>query len=163
MKALIQFLLLLACTSLGFAADKDKDKDKVRERQVDDIREVVFRWQFDHNASGQQKKAQVYFLGFHGKEGDPTDEFMKRFAGHIPSVRKASACESNAKQGVRDKTTGEKGLIFRVSSVRWKSDTEVEVEGGYNESGVSASSNVYVVKKVDGKWKVTSDKMMTIS
>lgn len=161
MKNLIRLILLLACTSLGFAADKDQDKQ--RAGQVDDIREAVFRWQFDHNASGQQKNAKVYFLGFHGKQGDPTDEFMKRFAGHNPPVRKVSACESDAKKGVRDKTTGEMGLIFWISNVRWKSDTEVELGGGYDESGGSASTNVYVVKKVAGKWKVTSDKMMTIS
>jgi hypothetical protein len=161
MKNLLQLILLIACTSLGFAADKDQDKQ--RARQVDDIREAVFRWQFDHNASGQQKKAKVYFLRLQGKEGDPTDEFMKRFAGHSPPVRKASACESDAKKGVRDKTTGEMGLVFWISNVRWKSDTEVELGGGYDESSRSASSNAYVVKKVDGKWKVTSDKMMTRS
>ena len=88
---------------------------------------------------------------------------MKRFAGHKPPVRKVSACEADAKKGVRDKTTGEQGLIFRLVGVRWKSDTEVEVEGGYSESATSASTNVYVVKKIDGKWKVTSDKMITIS
>ena len=56
MKALLNFILLLAFTSLCFAADND------RERQVDDIRETVFRWQFDHNASGQQKEADFFPL-----------------------------------------------------------------------------------------------------
>jgi hypothetical protein len=49
MKAIAHFFLLFAFTSLGLAAEE------ARESQVDDIREAVFRYQFDHNASGQQK------------------------------------------------------------------------------------------------------------
>ena len=138
MKVIAPLFLLCAFSSLGFAADN------VRESQTDDIREAVFRWQFDHNASSQQKKAQAYFLGV-GDRDDPTDEFMKRFANHKPPVRKASACSADAGKGVRDKKTGEKGLIFRVRKIEWKSDTEVEVQGGYYEGGLSASSNTYTV------------------
>jgi hypothetical protein len=157
MKVIAHLFLLFAFSSLGFAADKP------RESQTDDIREAVFRWQFDHNASGQQKKAQAYFLGVDDKDADPTDEFMKRFADHKPPVRKASACSADAGKGVRDKKTGEKGLIFRVRKIEWKSDTEVAVKGGYYEAGLSASSNTYTVKKEKGKWKVTNDKMDSIS
>jgi hypothetical protein len=157
MKTSAIFCLLLAFASLGFAADK------ARESQTDDIREAVFRWQFDHNASGQQKKAQVYFLAIGEKGDDLTDEFMKRFADHKPPVRKVSACSSDAGKGVRDKKTGETGLIFRIRKIEWKSDTQVEVKGGYYEGGLSASGNTYTVKKENGKWKVTNDKMDWIS
>jgi len=52
------------------------------------------------NASGQQKQAAAYFLSI-GKPGsDPSDEFIKRFANHIPPVRKASA-SSSSRQGGR--------------------------------------------------------------
>jgi hypothetical protein len=56
MKTILHLLLSFAFTSFGLAADK------ARESQTDDIREAVFRWQFDHNGSGQQTNAQVYFL-----------------------------------------------------------------------------------------------------
>lgn len=56
-----------------------------------------------------------------------------------------------------------KALIFRVTSIKWKSDTEVDVSGGYYEAGLSASGNTYTVKKEKGKWKVTNDKMHWIS
>ena len=157
MKAITQISLLSAFAWLGVAADN------ARENQTDDIREAVFRWQFDHNASGQNKKAQVYFLGIGDRGGDPTDEFMKRFADHKPPVRKVSACSADAGKGVRDKKTGETGLIFRVTKIEWKSDTEVRVKGGYYEAGLSASGNTYTVKKENGKWKVTKDKMDWIS
>jgi hypothetical protein len=157
MRTIARLFLLFAFTSLGFAADN------ARESQTDDIREAVFRWQFDHNASGQQTNAQVYFLEVGEKSGDPTEEFMKRFADHKPPVRKVSACTADAGKGVLDRKTGEKGLIFRVTNIKWKSDTEVDVSGGYHEAGLSASGNTYTVKKKKGKWKVTNDKMHWIS
>lgn len=84
-----------------------------------------------------------------------------RFSEHKPSVRKVSACSAGV-DGVRDKKTGETGLIFRVNSIKWKSLTEVDVEGGYYEAGQSGSGNTYTLKKEKGKWKVTSDKMVYI-
>jgi hypothetical protein len=157
MKTIAHLLFLFAFASLGLAADK------ARESQTDDIREAVFLWQFEHNASGQQTNAQVYFLEVGEKGGDPGDEFMKRFTGHKPPVRKVSACSASADQGVLDKKTGEKGLIFRVTSIKWKSDTSVDVSGGYYEAGESASGNTYTAKKEKGKWQVTNNKMHWIS
>lgn len=157
MKTIAHLIFLFACASCGLAADQARDS------QTDDIREAVFRWQFQHNASGQRANAQVYFLGVGEKGGDPTDEFMKRFADHQPPVRKVSASTADPDTGVRDKKTGEQGLIFRVTSITWKSDTEVDVSGGYYEAGLSASRNAYTLKKESGQWKVTSDKMQWIS
>lgn len=157
MKTIAQLLLLLALSSIGFAADK------IRESQADDIREAVFRWQFDHNASGVQKKAQAYFLEVGEKGGDPTEDLLKRFTDHKPPVRKVSACTASADKGVLDKKTGERGLIFRITRIEWRSDSEVDVIGGYYEAGESGSGNTYTVKKEKGRWKVTNDKMHRIS
>jgi hypothetical protein len=156
MKTITSFLLLLVFASVGLSADD------ARKNQEDDVREAVFRWQFEHNASGQQKKAKAYYLQI-GEKGDPSDALMKRFAEHKPPVRKVSACTADAGKGVLDKKTGERGLIFRVTSIEWKSDTEVDVKGGYYEGGLSASGNTYTVKKENGKWKMTNDKMHWIS
>ncbi len=152
MKTIARLFLLFALTPLGFAADE------ARESQEDDVREAVFRWQFGHNASGQKTNAHAYFLAIGEKGVDPTDAFMKRFAGHTPPVRKVSAASASAGRMVFDKETGETGLIFRVMSIKWKSDTEVDVTGGYYESGFSAAVNTYTVRKEEGKWKVTRDK-----
>jgi hypothetical protein len=123
----------------------------------------VFRWQFDHNASGLQKGAQVYFLGFLGiNKGDPSDEFMKRFTGNKPPVRKESECDTATGEALAKKT-GESGLVFYVGHIDWKSDSEVDVEGGYYEGNLSASSNTYTLRKVNGKWMVIKDTLNGIS
>jgi hypothetical protein len=67
------------------------------------------------------------------------------------------------RRGVVDKDTGKSGLIFSVGAIKWISDTEAEVSGGYYEAGLSSSGNVYFVKRRDGKWVVTGDKMLWIS
>lgn len=133
--------------------------------QEDDIRESVFRYQFQHNASGQQQNAKVYFLSLGSIEEpeDPSDEFMKRFQGHQPPVKKVSQSIVSVFEGVKDKDTGEQGLIFRVTRIAWKSDVEVEVEGGYYENGLSASGNIYRVALEGGQWVVKEDRMIWIA
>ena len=157
MKSTATLFLLFAFASLGLGAADG------RQSQEDDIREAAFRWQFDHNVSGQQKKAKVYFLAVGEKSADPSDEFIKRFADNKPPVRKRSECSADPGKGVLDKKTGGQGLMFLVTSIKWNSDTEVEVKGGYYESGRSASGNTYTLKKEKGKWKVTNDKLDEIA
>ncbi len=131
--------------------------------QEEDIREAVFRHQFDHNASGQQKSAHAYCLAVGDKDADPSEDFLKRFAHHKPPVRKASACRITASGEVIDNHTGKRGLLFRVENIRWISDTEVAVDGGYSEGNVSSSDNTYTVRKQNGRWEVTTGKIMVIS
>ena len=131
-----------------------------------DIREATFRYQFRKNASGQQQAAKVYCLelAVDGKRADPDDAFLKRFAGNKPPVKKGSECGMSAEQGVViDKETGASGLIFNTGDIQWVSDTEVEVSGGYYEASLSASGNVYSLKKVNGIWTVIKEKMTWIS
>ena len=88
---------------------------------------------------------------------------MKRFANHKPPVRKMSECQADPLHGVIDKRTRAEGLAFRATSVKWISDIEVEVDGGYYEAGLSASGNTYIVTKQKGKWVVSSDRMNWIA
>ncbi len=129
------------------------------------IREATFRYQFQKNASGQQQKAGAYFLslGRDSKPEYPDEDFLRRFVDVQPPVKSAAQCESSAEKGVRDKQTGVQGLIFYVGEIKWISDTEVEVSGGYYEAGLSASGNTYYLKKKDGKWVVERDQMHWIS
>lgn len=151
-------LLLLVIVPSGFTIDTD------RSSQEDDIREAVFRYQFDHNASGLQKRAHAFCLviGLDDKNSDPSDQFMKRFAHHKPAVRKASSCHWNSIQVVENRT-GRAALVFWCSKITWVSDIEVSVDGGYEEGNVSASSSTYTVRKQNGKWAVTNDRMTMIS
>ena len=135
-----------------------------RDKQEDNIKEAVFRYQFVHNASGLQQKAGVYFLSLWGvgEDGkDPSDDFMRRFAGHTPPVKKFS--RASFEDGLKDEETGARGLIFRVTVIKWITGSRVEVGGGYYEGQVSSSGNTYYVEKRDGKWVVVRDKMYWIS
>jgi len=156
-KTFLVAAVLFGSLALLFSADK------AREAQADDIREAVFRWQFSHNGSAQQKEAGAYYLGIGARRHDPAEPFLMRFAGHSPPVRKVSACNSDPRKGVLDKGRGTAGLIFYITTIEWKSDTEVEVQGGFYEARLSASANTYTLKKEDGKWRVTHDKVHWIS
>ena len=121
---------------------------------------------FRKNASSLKQKAQVFFLTIgelaQTQSHDPDDAFMKRFAGDKPRVAKRSE-SIESPEGVKDKTTGETGLVFNVDDIRWLSDEEVQVSGGYFEAGLSASGNTYHLKKRKGKWAVESEQMRWIS
>lgn len=124
--------------------------------QEDDIREAVFRYEFRHNSSIQGKRAGVYCLSVGEKNADPPDGFMRRFAGYSPPVRKASDCTTHPYNGVVEKRTGKRGLLFRVRSIKWVSDAKVQVVGGYFEDGLSASGNTYTVVRTRDGWMISS-------
>jgi hypothetical protein len=149
--------LLIACLETGCTPT-----GAARLHAEEDIREAVFRYQFEHNASGQQKRASVYCLSIR-ENTDPSDELIERFAVSDPPVRKISECSVSPFGGVVDQRTHKLGLVFRVGSIQWISATEVEAGGGYYEAGLSASGNTYSVKKRLFKWRVAADKMNWIS
>ena len=117
-----------------------------------DIFEAVFRYQFDHNASGIQKKAERYCLELPG-ERSPDAAFLQRFAGHQPPVAAAEECQRKAG----------KNLFFRINRLDWHKDNEVWVRGGYFEGNLSSSIESYRVQLKDGKWVVTGARMEAIS
>lgn len=157
MRTFMCIFALTCATSLVLADGPSQAKEE------DDIREATFRYQFQHNASGMKQNAKVYFLSLgEEKRTDPSDEFMKRFADHKPSVKKVSS-STGGPQGIKDKDTGEPGLIFRVQKIKWVDDTTAEVEGGYYEAGLSASGNTYYLKKEKDKWVVKRDVMHWIA
>lgn len=149
MKTATILALLLTGASCAAAADGATTA-------TDDVREATYRHQFLHSRSAQQQEAKAYFLSISERGEDPSDSFMKRFADHKPVVRKWSNAEGGMK-GVRDKGTGESGIIFFLSGIRWVSEVEAEVDGGYIKSSLSASFNTYYLKKEEGKWVVTRE------
>jgi len=152
--------VLLSCVIVPSTLATDVD----RGAEEESIREAVFRYQFEHNASGQKQQAHAYCLSIRlsDKNTDPSDEFIKRFSGHKPPVRKASECHW-AKGEVVENRTGRPALIFAMSNITWVLETEVTVGGGYEEANLSSSGNTYTLKKQAGKWTVTGDRMNWIS
>jgi hypothetical protein len=92
-----------------------------------------------------------------GKE-EPTDEFILRFAGHNPPVKKNS--QASGKYKVIDKETGKRGVLLSAASITRITENEVEVWGGYitgpyNKKDKNAAIKIYSVQRDNNKWIVT--------
>jgi hypothetical protein len=131
------------------------------------VQEAVFRYQFERNASVQQKRATIYFvaLGDPQEKGaiDPSSEFLARFAALKPRVAKYSDAGTTDRGWVIDKKSKEGGVIFFVHSVRMIDSKTAEAKGGYQEAGLSASGNTYHLKFGWRGWRVVDERMDWIS
>ena len=111
MRTIIQLLFVFALAFVSLASDG------ARLSQDNEIIEAVFRHQFNNNAScGQKNSAAVYCLSVGEKYADPSEQLMKRFAGHTPPVRPVSACIISG--NVVDKHTAKRGLLFEYRKSR---------------------------------------------
>jgi hypothetical protein len=164
-KCIIATGVLLALAAFGsvvYVYERDyRGPPKVpdREKQEEEIAEAVFRYQFLHNASGRQQNAKVYFLSLRYR--NPSKEFMERFTGNTPVVSTVSECTED--DDIRDLQTDARGILFRITNIKWVTPTRGEVSGGYDEGRLSSSGDTYYVEKRDGRWIVIRDEMHWIS
>jgi hypothetical protein len=129
-----------------------------RESQAVAIHEAVYRFQFEEHAAGAQPGSITFCLARTTPDddlpwSDPPEALLRRFAGHVPVVKKASLCRLDLR-GDTDPATGGPAIIFRVAPPQWQSDTEVLVDGGYHSHGLSASGETYRVRYQAGGWVV---------
>lgn len=117
--------------------------------QQRDVAEAVFRYLFDHNASAAQKKTKAYYLKV--LDQDPEDALLERFRGQQPVVGKASEFKTGT------------GVLFRIQRMTPVTATRVDVQAGYYEGNLSASSGSYIVELKDGKWVVRAAGPIAIS
>ncbi len=153
MKAFGSFALVLAlataCSPVPPPLNRTKDEEAVRES--------VFRYQFQYGAPSTPQHPAALFL-FIGKPGaDPSDEFMSRFAGMNPPVKKGSKAKNDNPSGVIDPETGKPGIIFSTAVVEWISPKFASVSGGYFVSGGNSSGSDYILELREGKWVVVKD------
>jgi len=134
----------------------------ITQDDADRILEAIFRYQYDHNASGQQKNAEVICLMAFG--GDPPDAVMRALSSE-PKFAKLSTCTHGPEsERVTQPATGKRGYILQVGGmVKKTSESTLEIEGGYYEAPESASGNIYFVERSAGKWKVVRDTRLWIS
>ncbi len=80
-------------------------------------------------------------------------------------MKQASLCtvKRGAEGGGVQDDIGARGLIFRVDSIRRTGPDTAVLEGGYFETGLSASGNVYELAKEGRRWVVKKDTMKWIS
>jgi len=136
------------------------------------IAAATFRYQFQHNASGLRASAAAYCIGYgafgpdadsNKNRTDPPQEVLIALADVVPAVKPYSQCSHTKEQGVRDKASGKRALIFTLRSMECSEPLKCRVDGGYYEGGESASGNSYFLERRDGKWLVIGDKMHWIS
>jgi hypothetical protein len=145
--SILVLLLISACASAGPVPSTE-----AQSRATNDIAEAVFRYQFQHNASSLQERADRYCLSLPGEQS-PDAAFLQRFDGNTPAVLGVDDCRRQSG----------KNLLFRLQKLDWRSDDEVWVTGGYWEGNLSSSVESYRVRRKDGKWVVDGARMQAIS
>jgi hypothetical protein len=144
--AIVAMLVLAAC-----AQNPSTSSGSSPASAEADVLEAVFRYQFEHNASGIQQNAERYCLTL--PSGMPDTAFLRRFEGNTPPVTAADQC---------DKTTG-KDLFFEAKHVEWVNDGEATVHGGYWEGNLSSSGETFKVVREEGLWVVKEGRLEVIS
>jgi hypothetical protein len=135
--------ILISCQTMPKAA------------QEDDIREAVFRFQFQSYDSKWLQTFKVFYLSL-GDKHDPTDDFLQRFKDTNLDVRKASLADRSAGE-IKD------GLIFYIKEIKWISNKEVQVSGGHFKDGLNGSGRMFQVLREKGKWLVKKDTVIWVS
>jgi hypothetical protein len=160
--------LALALTLVGACASAGAPNSSApveRAAQELDILEAVFRYQFDHNASGHRLTEFDYlFLSLANERSlpkDPPASLLARFKEYVPPVEPASGADIHARSGVHHKQTGGRGILFFLTNIRWIDDNTVEVDGGYRSGCVS--DDTYRAERRDGMWVVVNDDLHWIS
>jgi hypothetical protein len=151
---LLPVFLLASCSQNSSPSDSASGSTISASRTAaePDIYEAVFRYQFDHNASAIQKRAEKYCLSLPGEQ-IPGAPFFQRFGDHHPPVVAADRCERKSGQS----------LFFRIQHLDWRKDNEVWVRGGYWEGRLSSSTELFRVVHENGKWIVKGARMEAIS
>lgn len=136
-----------------------------------DIREAAYRHAFAslyHNRSTWKTS----FIGVRygcSVGSDPgisvltTPFLLNRFKGCSPPVKPESECDYDTLEQVADRKTGKTGAVFYTGTIWWLSWDTVQVEAGYYEGSVSASGNIYTLKRKNGRWVVVNERMLFIS
>lgn len=164
MKTVRTPLWAVAVLSLTAGCESPQAPDPVpgspgwRESQRTVVEEAVYRQQFAEHAPGANAGSVTFCLARTTATEelpwtDPPESLLRRFSTHSPSVKKVSLCQLDLR-GDRDPATGRPAIVFRVAPLSWVSDTEVTLDGGYHQSGLSASGQTYRVRYENGRWTV---------
>jgi hypothetical protein len=166
------FLMLGGCQSY-----QQKEPERWSPQELDII-EAVFRYNIEGIHAPLFRVVCLswghsYQIASEGldEKNDPSDEFISRFDDCEIPVKKISECDlDNIDEdggtfcfNVVDGETGEDGIVFRVNGIRRLGASEVEVEGGYDSTCVSASGNLYTVVYDGDKWVVVDDVVLWMS
>ncbi|WP_425396012.1 hypothetical protein [Aeoliella sp.] len=128
------------------------------------IQEAVFRMVLP-SVETLDSLGEVYFLAVTDAEGnleDPPSELVQLFSDELGKEVKPVSLAKETPQVdqrydepfYRDAESGQAGRLFYVSQPRWVDETTVEVEAGSRAAPIAAWEATYVLRKVDGQWRV---------
>jgi hypothetical protein len=141
----------------------DADRATWRKAQEDDIYEAVLRQGFevyafvwggndDDREAARRLERCTFFLWIKGK--DPSNQFMGRFAGARPVVKKGSEAKRAGGAPSPARKVGEVAAMA-MGDISWTSDTSVAVEWSWRVSQRSAGGfEKCVVVRENGRWVV---------
>lgn len=138
--ALIVLLLDTAC--ILFLLDKSVPQETFN------LFEAFFRYSMSENKDYPSvQDAEAYFFEIEGK--DPPSEFMVRFAGEFPPVKKGS-------DFVVDDFDNNTGILFRIDSWKWiglgwLTRDHAKISGGYDTPGAIYYAT-YIFKRDKNGW-----------
>ena len=132
--------------------------------------EAVFRYQFAHNGASYMNP-DCFFLSLAEAKDPPRDPpaaLLARFKEQIPPVEPVSAVDTadmrfNVHSGVHAKGKKGKGVLLRLTNIRWIDDDTVELDGGYYYGHLSGSTNTYRAERRQGAWVVVNDTLHWVS
>lgn len=125
------------------------------------IIESLLLFAFSNNVSAGQKNVEYFFIRI--KDADPSEELLSRFAEYEPKVRSISESILAKDKSIIHKSTGSRGIVFWVQSIKWVTEEKVVVPWGYYEGSLSASGNEAILEYKEGKWVVREDRLLIIS
>jgi hypothetical protein len=141
----------------------------LQKAEEDNVREVAFKTLI-YEAAATQEGYKVYFLSWGTSwtnaahvEFDPSDEFIGRFAGRTPPVKKVSQSRQGERGEVLDKSTGQRGVIFTVTDLKWVSDKEVDATCSVHKAGLNGYTYKYKLSREKNQWKVANKELVSIS
>ena len=140
-------MLVLFLASVPTSANSQEQNAELE----NDIREIVLRYMFEHEAQQQKAYSKVLFISVEKK--DPDDKFIARFKDHIPPVKKGSESVITGDiGGVSDKKTGEGGMLYSLGEIKWINENEVDVFGSYYVASLFGGGCRYRVVRDGDKW-----------
>jgi hypothetical protein len=122
--------------------------------EEDCIREVVFRYQIQ-NSEGH-KSSDLFFLSLQ-EHSDPNYELVKRLASSSYRVKPVSQ-SIDQHVIIKDKETGEPGVILSVGKITWIDQTKVEVALSTYSGFGDAKGYVYELARDENGWTVKNRK-----
>jgi len=97
----------------------------------------------------------LYFVSVN--DGDPPESFLDELRKNGLNARKESdlKIEDALDKNQRDANTHMRAISLSVENLRWLSEAEVEVSGGYWKGSRRFDSGAYHASYLVDKWKVT--------